>query len=111
VLGVDRETQGYIVKRNRLIVKAEKRPEKFEDKMDRRGECRILTECWRKKKNTEKDRKKCYQRNEYAIKVERLRAKGRWMNVELSERTKTQRSKKEGRESKNPDITGSMRRV
>jgi hypothetical protein len=50
VLGVDRETQGYIVKRNRLIVKAEKRPEKFEDKMDRRGECRILTECWREKK-------------------------------------------------------------
>jgi hypothetical protein len=41
-----------------------------------------------RKKNTEKDRKKCYQRNEYAIKVERLRAKGRWMNVELSERDK-----------------------
>jgi hypothetical protein len=35
--------------------------------------------------------------------VERLRAKGRWMNVELSKETKTQTSKEEGRESKNPD--------
>jgi hypothetical protein len=32
------------------------------------------------------------------------------MNVELSERNKdTDKSKKEGRESKNPDATGSMR--
>jgi hypothetical protein len=54
VLGVDRETPGYIVregcKRNRLTVKAGKRAAKFENKMDRREECRILTECWRKKK-------------------------------------------------------------
>jgi hypothetical protein len=41
--------------------------------------------------------------------MERLKAKGRWMNVELSERDKTQTTKKEGRESKNPDTTGSMR--
>jgi hypothetical protein len=48
VLGVDRETPGYRLreecKRNRLRVKA-----KFDDKMDRREECRILTECWREK--------------------------------------------------------------
>jgi hypothetical protein len=40
VLGVDRETPGYIVreecKRNRLRVKAGKRAGKFEDKMDGR---------------------------------------------------------------------------
>ncbi|KAH0809118.1 hypothetical protein GEV33_013672 [Tenebrio molitor] len=53
--------------------------------MDGREECRTLTECWReKKKNTEKkERKKYYHRNGYASEeVERLRAKGRWMNVE-----------------------------
>jgi hypothetical protein len=42
--------------------------------------------------------------------VERLRAKGRWMNVELSERDKEE-SKKEGKEPKNPDTTGSMKGV
>jgi hypothetical protein len=31
------------------------------------------------------------------------------MNEELSERDKDQTSKKEGKESKNPDTTGSMR--
>jgi DNA-binding PadR family transcriptional regulator len=42
----------------------------------------------RKEKNTEK-RKKYYQRNEYASEeVERLRSKGRCMNVELSDRDK-----------------------
>jgi hypothetical protein len=54
VLGVDRETPGYIVrkecKRNRLSVKAGKRAAKFEDKMDGREESRILTECLREKK-------------------------------------------------------------
>jgi hypothetical protein len=43
-------------------------------------------------------------------KVKRLRAKGRWMNVELSKRDKDT-SKKEGKESKNPDTAGSMRGV
>jgi hypothetical protein len=44
----------------------------------------------RKEKNTEKkESEKYYQRNGYASKeVERLRVKGRWMNVELSERDK-----------------------
>jgi hypothetical protein len=37
-------------------VKAAKRAAKFEDKMDGREECRILTECWReKKKNTREE--------------------------------------------------------
>jgi hypothetical protein len=67
VLGVDRETAGYIVreecKRNRMRVKAGKRTAKIEDKMDGREECRILTECWREK-NTEREilsKKRVYQ--------------------------------------------------
>jgi hypothetical protein len=69
VLGVDRETPGYIVreecKRNRLRVKAGKRAAKFEDKMSGREEYRVLMERWREKKtNTEKKKKreKYYQR-------------------------------------------------
>ncbi|KAJ3621596.1 hypothetical protein MTP99_003712 [Tenebrio molitor] len=44
----------------------------------------------RKEKNTEKkEKEKSYQRNGYASEeMERLRAKGGWMNVELSERDK-----------------------
>jgi hypothetical protein len=71
-------------KRNRMRVKAGKRVVQFEDKVDGREECRMLTECWREKqKNTEKKkRKRYYQRNGYASEeVERLRAEGRWMNV------------------------------
>jgi hypothetical protein len=50
-------------------------------------------ECWRKKKKNKekkkKKREKYYQRNGHASEeVERWRAKGRWMNVELSERDK-----------------------
>jgi hypothetical protein len=92
VVGVDRETPGYIVreecKRNRLRMKGGKRAAKFEDKMDGREKCSILTEWWReKKKNTEKkESEKYYQRTREE--VDRLRAKGRWMNVELSERDK-----------------------
>jgi hypothetical protein len=54
VLGVDRETPSYIVrkecKRNRLRVKAGKREAKNEDKMDEREEIKILTEYWKEKK-------------------------------------------------------------
>jgi hypothetical protein len=63
VLGVDRETPGYIVreecKRNRLRVKAGKRAAKVEDKIDGREECRsrILTECWREKEKTRRRRR------------------------------------------------------
>jgi hypothetical protein len=106
VLGVDRETLCYIVreecKRNRLKVKEGKRGAKFEDKMDGKEE-----------KNTDrKEREKYYQRNGYASEEEeRLRAKGRWMNVELSERDTDTDKKKEGRESKNPDAIEIMRDV
>jgi hypothetical protein len=42
-------------------VKAGKRTAKFEDKMNGREECRILTECWReKKKNMEKKEREKY---------------------------------------------------
>jgi hypothetical protein len=64
VLGVDRETPGYIVgeecKRSKLRVKAGKRAAKFEDRMGGREECRILTECYRenKKNADEKEREK-----------------------------------------------------
>jgi hypothetical protein len=44
-------------KRNRLRVKAGKRETKFEDKMNEREECRILTECWREKKSTRRRRR------------------------------------------------------
>jgi hypothetical protein len=38
------------------------------------------------------------------------REKGRWMNVELSERDKDRQARKKGKnQSKNPDITGTMR--
>jgi hypothetical protein len=90
---VDRETPGYVVreecKRNKLRVKAGKRAEKFENKKDGRVECRILTERKEKEHGEEWDREKCYQRNGYANEeVEKLRAKERWMNVQLSERDK-----------------------
>jgi hypothetical protein len=103
VLGVARETPGYVVreecKRSRLRVKVGKRAAKFEDKMYGREECRILTECWReKKKNMEKERENYYQRNGYVSEgVERLRTKGKWINAELSERGKDT-DKKERRE-------------
>ncbi|KAH0812552.1 hypothetical protein GEV33_010238 [Tenebrio molitor] len=93
VLGVDRETPGYIVreecKRSKLRVKAGKRAAKFEDRMDGREECRILTECYREKKKNadEKEREKYCRRNGYASEeVERVRAEGRWMCAKLSER-------------------------
>jgi hypothetical protein len=56
VLGMERETPGYIVKeecnRNRLRVKVGKRAAKFEDKMKEK-----------KKNKEEKEREKYYQRN------------------------------------------------
>jgi hypothetical protein len=57
---VDRETP--VTKEcnwSRLRVKAGKRATKFENKMNGREECRILTECRKEnKKNTEKERDK-----------------------------------------------------
>jgi hypothetical protein len=93
VLGVDRETPGYIVreecKRSKLRLKAGKRAAKFEDRMGGREKCRILTECYREKKKNadEKEGEKYCRRNGYASEeVERVRAEGRWMCAELSDR-------------------------
>jgi hypothetical protein len=65
VLGVDREALDYIVrkecKRNRLTVKAGKRAAKFEDKMDGREECRILTEGKEKKTRRKRREKRVCQ--------------------------------------------------
>jgi hypothetical protein len=48
-----------------------------------------------RKNRDKKEREKYDQRNGYAREeVERLRAKGRWMNVELSERDKDTDKKK-----------------
>jgi hypothetical protein len=70
-------------KRSRLRVKAGKRAAKFEDRMGERKECRILSE-----KERERERK-YFRRNGYAsVEVERMRAEGRRMSVELSERDK-----------------------
>jgi hypothetical protein len=72
MLGVDRETPGYIMKkeckRSRLKVKAEKRAAKLEDTTAGRKKCNLLTECWREKKKNaeEKEREKYHQRNGYA---------------------------------------------
>jgi hypothetical protein len=64
----------------------------------------------KEKEHGEGEREKYYQRNGYAREeVKRLRAKGRWMNVELSERDTNTDKQKEGKESKNPDTTGRMK--
>jgi hypothetical protein len=55
-------------KGNRLRVRAAK----FEDRMDGREECRILTECWREKKRTGRIRR---ERNTYYQRRRGLRAK------------------------------------
>jgi hypothetical protein len=74
---------------SKLRVKAGKRAAKFEDRMGGREECRILTECYREKKKNadEKEKEKYCRTNGYASEeVERLRAEGRWMCAEPSER-------------------------
>jgi hypothetical protein len=95
-------------KRSRLRMKAGKIAAKFEDKIDGREEYRILTECWREKKNN-KEKK---EREKYVLPEERV---CQWRSGKIESKskrkTKTRTSKKEGRESKNPDTTGSMRGV
>jgi hypothetical protein len=62
MLGVDRETPGYIVReecnRSKLRVKAGKRAAKFEDRISGREECRILTECYRENKKNADEKEK-----------------------------------------------------
>jgi hypothetical protein len=102
---VDRETPGYILreegKRNRLRVKA-----MFDDKMDGREECRILTECWREKNKTRRRRReKYYQRNGYASEeVERLRFKSKKKMDECRTEWKGQRHRQPRNKGKNQRI-------
>jgi hypothetical protein len=88
MLGVERVREGC--KRNRLRVKPGQKAAKFENKIDGREECRIVTECWKekKKKHREEGEKEILSEKRVCQEVERLRPKGRWMNVELSESNK-----------------------
>ncbi|KAH0807290.1 hypothetical protein GEV33_015500 [Tenebrio molitor] len=81
VLGVDRETPGYIVmeetKRDGIRIEAGKRAIRFEERLIERGECRILQECLKEKK--ERNRKR-------GAEIERMRKGGRAMTDELMQR-------------------------
>ncbi|KAH0816691.1 hypothetical protein GEV33_006099 [Tenebrio molitor] len=75
VLGVDRETPGYIVmeetKRDGIRIEAGKRAIRFEERLIERGECRILQECLKEKrkeigKGVWKEREAYFERNGYA---------------------------------------------
>jgi hypothetical protein len=72
VLGVDRETPGYIVmeetKRDGIRIEAGKRAIRFEERLIERGECRILQECLKEKrkeigKGVWKEREAYFERN------------------------------------------------
>jgi hypothetical protein len=81
------------------------------DGMLERKEKEHVVEGEREKEHVvEGEREKYYQRDGYAREeVKRLRAKGRWMNVELSERDR--QARKMGKELKNQGTTESMRGV
>jgi hypothetical protein len=96
VLGVDRETPGYIVmeetKRDGIRIEAGKRAIRFEERLIERGECRILQECLKEKrkeigKGVWKEREAYFERNGYAgAEIERMREGGRAMTDELVQR-------------------------
>ncbi|KAH0816956.1 hypothetical protein GEV33_005835 [Tenebrio molitor] len=96
VLGVDRETPGYIVmeetKRDGIRIEAGKRAIRFEERVIERGECRILQECLKEKrkeigKGVWKEREAYFERNGYAgAEIERMREGGRAMTDELVQR-------------------------
>jgi hypothetical protein len=96
VLGVDRETPGYIVmeetKRDGIRIEAGKRAIRFEERLIERGECRILQECLKEKrkeigKGVWKEREAYFERNGYAgAEIERMREGGRAMTYELVQR-------------------------
>lgn len=93
VLGLDRETPGYIVleetKRDKLRVEAGKRAIKYEENLRHRVECKILQECWREKmrddgKGALKEREQFYRRCGYvSSEIERMREDGRQMREEI----------------------------
>ncbi|KAH0816561.1 hypothetical protein GEV33_006230 [Tenebrio molitor] len=96
VLGVDRETPGYIVmeetKRDGIRIEAGKRAIRFEERLIERGEGRILQECLKEKrkeigKGVWKEREAYFERNGYAgAEIERMREGGRAMTDELVQR-------------------------
>jgi hypothetical protein len=96
VLGVDRETPGYIVmeetKMDGIRIEAGKRAIRFEERLIERGECRILQECLKEKrkeigKGVWKEREAYFERNGYAgAEIERMREGGRAMTDELVQR-------------------------
>jgi hypothetical protein len=96
VLGVDRETPGYIVmeetKRDGIRIEAGKRAIRFEERLIERGECRILQQCLKEKrkeigKGVWKEREAYFERNGYAgAEIERMREGGRAMTDELVQR-------------------------
>lgn len=96
ILGLDRETPGYIVreelKRNKLRVETGKRAVKFEERMKERKECKILLEGWKEREKDEGkekkgEREKYYERNGYSVReIERKRRMGIGMKEELSMR-------------------------
>ncbi|KAH0821305.1 hypothetical protein GEV33_001486 [Tenebrio molitor] len=96
VLGVDRETPGYILmeetKRDGIRIEAGKRAIRFEERVLERGECRILQECLKEKrkeigKGVWKEREAYFERNGYAgAEIERMREGGRAMTDELVQR-------------------------
>jgi hypothetical protein len=96
MLGVDRETPGYIVmeetKRDGIRIEAGKRAIRFEERLIERGECRILQECLKEKrkeigKGVWKEREAYFERNGYAgAEIERMREGGRAMTDELVQR-------------------------
>jgi len=92
ILGLDKNTPGYIVreemKTDKIRVDAGKLAVKYEDRMRERVHCKILQECWKMRRMTVgNDREAYYKRNGYAIEeIERRRENGRWMYVELCER-------------------------
>jgi hypothetical protein len=71
-------------------VKAGKRKAKFEEKMDGREECRVLTECWgeRKKNREKREREILPEKRVCQWRSGKIKRKRKMMNVELSERDK-----------------------
>jgi hypothetical protein len=113
VLGVNRETPGKSVRGIGWEWKPERERQSLKINWIEGKRVQDTNRILERKKNTEKKEREKYvlpKKRVYQCQwgVKRLRAKGRWMNMELSERGKDT-DKQETR--KNPDTTGSMRGV
>jgi hypothetical protein len=116
VQGMDRETSGYLVreecKRNRLRVKGGKRAAKFENKMDGREECRILTECLKGKKKTRRKREREILSEKRVRQWRSGKIKSKRKMDECRAEWKGQRHRQARKKGKNQrDTIGSMRSV